>query len=258
MPIVYLRKLTGKERTQNANRQLACFLAFIAGAVNAGGFLAVQQYTSHMSGIVSSMADNLALGNLAPVLIGFSAFMAFLFGAGFSAILINYGRQRHWQSEYATPLMFEAVLLLSFGFLGSEYNHHEPTFLGLTMMLLCFIMGLQNAMITKVSKAEIRTTHVTGLVTDIGIELGKLVYWNGSKRNTDKYFVRADRKKLFLLFALVTLFFSGGVVGALGFKLIGFSATLPLAAILLILAIIPVLDDLLLKMARRAKRSLRH
>jgi len=39
-------------------------------------------------------------------------------------------------------------------------------------VLLCFIMGLQNAVITKISHAEIRTTHVTGLVTDVGIELG--------------------------------------------------------------------------------------
>jgi uncharacterized membrane protein YoaK (UPF0700 family) len=58
----HLRHLTGKERSQLANRRLARYLALVAGASNAGGFLAVQQYTSHMSGIVSSMADQLALG----------------------------------------------------------------------------------------------------------------------------------------------------------------------------------------------------
>jgi len=62
MPITYLRGLTGKHRQQAADRQLARYLAFIAGATNAGGFLAVKQYTSHMSGIVSAMTDNLALG----------------------------------------------------------------------------------------------------------------------------------------------------------------------------------------------------
>jgi len=64
MPVPYLRRLTGKERSQKANRQLALFLAFIAGAVNAGGYLAVRQYTSHMTGIVSAMADNLSLGRI--------------------------------------------------------------------------------------------------------------------------------------------------------------------------------------------------
>ena len=73
MPIHYLRRLTGKERTRESNRELALVLAFIAGATNAGGFLAVKQYTSHMSGIVSSMADNLALlGGEFPQGVGFA------------------------------------------------------------------------------------------------------------------------------------------------------------------------------------------
>lgn len=62
MPIIYARGLTGRERSTRANRQLGLALTFVAGATNAGGFLAVQQYTSHMTGIVSAMADNLALG----------------------------------------------------------------------------------------------------------------------------------------------------------------------------------------------------
>jgi uncharacterized membrane protein YoaK (UPF0700 family) len=62
MPLFYLRHLTGSQRTESANRHLARFLAFIAGAANAGGLLAVGQYTSHMSGIISTMADNLLLG----------------------------------------------------------------------------------------------------------------------------------------------------------------------------------------------------
>ncbi len=56
MPLFYLRRLTGSRRTEIANRHLARYLAFIAGATNAGGLLAVGQYTSHMSGIVSAMA----------------------------------------------------------------------------------------------------------------------------------------------------------------------------------------------------------
>jgi hypothetical protein len=60
MPIDYARKLTTRERTAQANRHLGYTLAFVAGAANAGGFLAVRQYTSHMTGIVSSMADSVS------------------------------------------------------------------------------------------------------------------------------------------------------------------------------------------------------
>ncbi|EWS63131.1 putative membrane protein [Hydrogenophaga sp. T4] len=58
-----IRSLTHIVRTRRANRQLGGLLAFVAGAANAGGFLAIQRYTSHMTGIVSEIADNLVLGN---------------------------------------------------------------------------------------------------------------------------------------------------------------------------------------------------
>ena len=52
MPLKFLLNLTSRERTLRTNRQLGCLLAFIAGAINARGFLAVRRYTSHMTGLV--------------------------------------------------------------------------------------------------------------------------------------------------------------------------------------------------------------
>jgi len=91
---------------------------------------------------------------------------------------------------------------------------------------------------------------VTGLVTDIGIELGKLFYWNVSHGDASMPFVRADRQKLALLASLVGLFFLGGAIGALGFHNMGFVATLPLAAILVTLSAVPVIDDIRAKLRR--------
>ncbi len=103
-------------------------------------------------------------------------------------------------------------------------------------------MGLQNATITKLSNAEIRTTHVTGLVTDIGIELGKLAYRNGRDMAAPK--VLANRARLALLCTLLLAFFVGGIAGAVGFNYAGYLATIPLALLLVTLAIVPALDDL--------------
>jgi uncharacterized membrane protein YoaK (UPF0700 family) len=164
-----------------------------------------------MSGVVSSMADNLAVGKVGLVFAGFSAFLSFLFGAACTAILVNRGRRRRLQSEYALPLMLEAALLLGFGVLGSHLQSRRWPFVSLIILLLCFTMGLQNAIITKISKAEIRTTHVTGLVTDIGIEFGKMLFRNRSSRYPEEPMVHADMKKLWLLVSLVSLFFSGGL-----------------------------------------------
>jgi len=101
MPIQYLRAFTNPERTDEANRRLGRSLAFVAGAANAGGFLAVGQYTSHMSGIVSSTADDLALGDLGLAGAGFASLVSFVTGAAVSAILINWGRRRALRSLYA-------------------------------------------------------------------------------------------------------------------------------------------------------------
>jgi len=158
--------------------------------------------------------------------------------------MVNYMRRAQLHSEYALPLLVEAALLLCFGLLGARLSSIEGLFVPLTVMLLCFIMGLQNAVITKLSNAEIRTTHMTGIVTDIGIELGKLIYWNadgGAARPK----VLANRRRLATLSLLLLSFFLGGVLGALGFQRIGYLSTVPLAAILCVLAIVPMFDDVM-------------
>jgi uncharacterized membrane protein YoaK (UPF0700 family) len=212
----------------------------VAGATNAGGFLAVGQYTSHMTGVVSSVADNLVLGQLALAVAGLASLLAFVSGAMTTAWMVNWGLRRKLHSAYGRPLLLEALLLLVFGLFGAGINWSAGLFVPLTVLVLCFIMGLQNAVITKISNAEIRTTHVTGLVTDLGIELGKLFYIN---RLTREKLVKANRRKLGIHFKLISSFFVGGLAGALGFKTIGFVSTLPLAILLLLLVWRPVLND---------------
>ncbi len=237
----FIHGWTDVDRTTQANVRLGAVLAFVAGAANAGGFLAVGQYTSHMTGVLSSVADHLALGQLALALAGVAALGAFLLGAMACAILVNWGLRRRLRSAYGLPLLVESVALLVFGLFGAGMQLFAPLFLPLTVVLLCFIMGLQNAVITKISKAEIRTTHVTGLVTDLGIELGKLVYINRQSGHTP---VRANRQRLRLQALLIGCFFAGGVGGALGFKLIGYTTTVPLALLLCVLTLRPLLHDL--------------
>lgn len=244
MPQATMRKLVGKTRTRRANRQLGMLLAFVAGAVNAGGFLAVQRYTSHMTGVVSGVADDLSLGHLALALSGVLLVIVFTAGAMTTAMLIHWARHRRLNSEYALSLLLEAVLLLLFGLMGTYLAQHTALLVPATVALLCFIMGLQNAVVTKISQAEIRTTHMTGVITDLGIELGKLVYWNRSTDHASETFVRANRDKLALLGSILACFATGGLIGALAFKALSYAATIPIALLLAALAVVPVFDDL--------------
>ena len=235
-----IRGFTSLQRTPQSDLKLGSVLAFVAGAINAGGLLAVGQYTSHMTGIVSSMADNLVLGQAGLALSGLIALLAFLVGAMTTIWLVDWGMRRQLRSAYGLPLMLEAVLLLVFGLFGAALDLLQAVLVPLTVVLLCFIMGLQNAVITKISQARIRTTHVTGLVTDLGIELGRLLFVN---RRPGVEPVRADRQRLRVHLQLIGCFLGGGVVGALGFKHLGFLSTVPLAALLLLLVLRPALDD---------------
>jgi uncharacterized membrane protein YoaK (UPF0700 family) len=238
MPLLHLRRLTGRERTKAANRRLGWILAFVAGATNAGGFLAVRQFTSHMTGIVAGVAYNLALTEHARALTALSSLAAFILGALVTTLCVRWAKSRDLESVYALPLLVEAGLLVVFGVTGHRFTGGREVG---TIMLLCFTMGLQNAIITKISNSEIRTTHLTGMVTDIGIGFGRMIFtWLG--KTGEGY--SEDILAIGRLSMIVGSFFVGGVVGALGFTNVGFLFTLPLAALLVLLAIVPVIDDL--------------
>ena len=217
MPIKFIQLLTSTQRSHKTNVQLGAYMAFVAGAVNAGGFLAIARYTSHMSGIISAIGDDLALNDFISVLGGISLLLSFLFGAATTAIIVNWGHRRKIHSEFALPLLVEAILLLVFGLVGANLNLYMPLTVPAIALLLCFVMGLQNAIVTKASRAEIRTTHMTGVITDIGIELGKFIFG---------------------------MFLIGGIVGAVSFKKVGYISVVPLSLSLILIANLQIYLDI--------------
>jgi uncharacterized membrane protein YoaK (UPF0700 family) len=243
----------GALRSDKLNSQLAWAMAFVAGAVNAGGFLAVGHYTSHVTGVVSSMADELAYGDVTTALAALAMMLSFLGGAFVCTTLISYGQRHRMRSRYALTLVVEAALLLVFGFMGSRLEQKIEFSLPVTVILLCFIMGLHNAVTSIISGAAVRTTHLTGTVTDIGIELSKLFYINVHNQHGRQRIV-ANRQKLTLYLLILAAFLGGGVVGALGFKHIGFKVTVPLAGFLCFLAARPLLLELRLLLHRIKKQ----
>ncbi|HXC16677.1 MAG TPA: YoaK family protein [Holophagaceae bacterium] len=244
----------GDARTASMNRQLAWSMAFVAGAVNAGGFLAVGRYTSHMTGVVSSLADDAALGDFATALSFLAMMLCFMGGAAVSTVLVAYGKRHRMRSRYALSLLVESIFLLAFGYLGARLNGKVHFDLPEATALLCFIMGMHNAVTTNISGAVVRTTHMTGNVTDLGIELAKLFYRN-SRKLEGAPVIRADRGRLKLVGLLLASFVAGGIAGALGFRHLGFKTTIPLAFFLVLLAGRPLLLELRL-LIRHLRRDL--
>lgn len=233
-PLRSARALVAHRRSAGSDLVLGTILAAVAGAANAGGFFALGHYTSHMTGYLSALADNVAIANLRVALISATAICAFVSGAGFCAMLINWARSHAGHRQYAWPLVVQGAFLACFSFGGLLTGEIGRVF---SLTCLCFIMGLQNATITKISGARIRTTHATGMVTDIGIELGRTAY--GLLRPLSG--VTGDRSKLRILTQLVGAFLLGGILGATGYHLMGFLFSIPLSVILLSLGLPAVL-----------------
>lgn len=232
----YVLSLAAGERTPRRNRDLALILALAAGLLNSVGFVAVGFYTSHMTGITAQVADHVVRGGAELVAVGMLSLTSFIVGAMACAVQFNWARRRARGDRFALVLVTEAVLILAIGAVADlvTWEHREWPLVA----ALCLVMGMQNALITKVSHATIRTTHVTGMVTDIGIELGKLSY---RSRLAGEPPVRADTAKLGTLAALVGLFFVGGMLGAIGYLALGFRVLVIPALCLLALGIGPLL-----------------
>lgn len=199
----------GQERSETIDLFLAAALSSIAGALNAVGFLVAGSFTANMTGNVSALADAVAGGNLQLGLAFGGIVLAFIAGAAGIAWTIQIGEARGVRMIYALAVLLEAALLGAIGVLfllsGAPETH--------LILALSFVMGLQNAVTTLISQARIRTTHVSGMATDIGIELAALT-GPASLR-------RAALPKLKLHALTLICFTCGGILGALCYGLIG-------------------------------------
>ena len=230
----------GDERTTVIDVRLAAFLSAIAGAVSAAGFSSVGYFSANMTGNVSALSDYLATGRPGLALLFGSIVAAFIFGAFTSTMLIEAGRRRGVIAIYAYAVVAEAVLLAMLGLadLALRAVHSGP----ILILGLSFLMGVQNATTTRISNARVRTTHVSGMATDIGIAFA--VMSSGSPV-VERH---AAYARLRLYGATVTAFLLGGMAGVMLYRLIG-GAMLVLVAVLLLAIALPEI--------RRASRIMR-
>ncbi|NOR33002.1 MAG: DUF1275 domain-containing protein [Sulfitobacter sp.] len=217
----------GDERTANIDLALAGLLSSVAGALNAVGFLIAGSFTANMTGNISAFADTLANGAVFVALSFAGLVVAFIGGAGVAALAIQTGERREIRSIYALAIAAEAVILMLLSaMLVLAPLGMQETFL---VVILSFVMGLQNAVTTMISRARVRTTHVSGMATDIGIELAALVGGDTSRQDA--------LPKLSLHSLTLACFAMGGVCGAVLFGFVGYSMFAIAAAILVLIAV---------------------
>ncbi|WP_131113772.1 YoaK family protein [Lichenihabitans psoromatis] len=225
--------LEGDARNGRIDRRLACTLALVAGALNSAGFYAVGFFSANMTGNVSILADHVALGDLLRGLFYLAIVATFVVGALVSTLLISVGRRRSMAGIYAVSIVAEAVLLTGLGCADLLLPDGERG--PILIFGLSFLMGLQNAVVTRISNARVRTTHISGMATDIGIELGTLV--DHAWRRGPPEEAMPVLEKLRLHAATVLSFCLGGVGGVVAYKAFGSGLLFGAAAVLFAVAL---------------------
>lgn len=193
-------------------------LALLAGSINAVGLLGFQhQSVSHLSGTVTLLGTGIfssgnAVFHLLVILI------SFLFGSMISGFFISSASLKLGR-HYGLLLFIEGLFLI---FAVYFLNNHET----LGHYFASGACGLQNALATTYSGAIIRTTHVTGLFTDIGIMMGSAL--RGEK---------LDKRKLILFLLIILGFLTGGSLGAWLYQTFQFMALIFPASVCFLLAL---------------------
>jgi uncharacterized membrane protein YoaK (UPF0700 family) len=174
-------------------------LAFIAGMVNAAGYLGFRhQALTHMTGTTSLLGVAAAQGDVADLVHFGGVLAAFMLGCALSGFIVGDSTLRLGR-RYGVALTLESILL----FVAVPLLHaHDQSGLWLAAAAL----GLQNAMASTYSGAVVRTSHVSGITTDLGMYLGE---WLRG--------VAVDARRVRLYGALFTGFLLGGVASGLAF-----------------------------------------
>ncbi|MGC3990204.1 MAG: YoaK family protein [Chthoniobacteraceae bacterium] len=180
-------------------------LAFIAGMVNVVGIYGVQhQAITHLTGNTSLLAIAIATADPFGILRAAAVIGSFVLGTALSGFIIQ-DTALQLGRRYGVALALEAVLL---AVAAPLLEHHNPG----GLYVAAGACGLQNAMVTTYSGTVIRTTHLSGMFTDLGIFLGHALRG-----------LPVDTKRVRMCLLVISGFFFGGIIGVICFRKLGFS-----------------------------------
>lgn len=166
----------GKNRTFAHDLRLAILLSFVAGLVNITGVLALKTLTTNVTGHFAFFAEEIMKHDYATAITFFLFTIFFLIGSFISSFLQELISIKNPDLSHIFPITLEMVILIVIGIFGTSTGLF--TLEGkLTAFFMLLAMGIQNSLVTNISKSTVRTTHLTGLFTDLGIELSQLFFY---------------------------------------------------------------------------------
>lgn len=221
----------------------------MAGIVNVGGFLAVQRLTTNVTGHFAFFVDEVFKLNFWQGFVYFLYIFFFFLGSFVSGMLTSLVARKNERLIYVAPVIIESAVLLTAGTLHPNLVARHPDILAFSLL---FAMGLQNSLVTTISSAAVRTTHLTGLFTDLGIELSQLFLYKSAEHR--KKLISSTKLRL----TIISFFFFGGIAGGVFYARINLHVLIAASALLITGLVYDNIKFRLIQLKRkyRAKGSL--
>lgn len=185
--------------------KLGVLTAFAAGMTNVAALVLFFSFASNITGHFAILAEEITKGNWYQVAVVVLWLVLFLGGSFLSNFIIINAHRRRRMLFHALPLVLEMACLLGVGWYG--HFHYRGTLLETEALVavLLFAMGLQNGLTASISNFAVKTTHLTGLVTDLAIHLSMATkaHWRKSPQ---------VRNKLLLLSSIALAYLGGGIL----------------------------------------------
>ncbi len=188
---------------------LGIITAFSAGMVNVASLIIFLSFTSNVTGHYAILAQEIANGNWFQAGIIFGWISLFFLGNFVSNLCIVNGKGSKYLS-HTLPLILEIICIMFVG-LYLQFLYADRLWeTELLLAIMLFAMGLQNGLTASVSNMSLKTTHLTGLTTDLAISFSMLTK---SKYREDAAVVNRTK----LLLAVLLSYMGGGIFAGIGY-----------------------------------------
>ncbi|WP_285130796.1 YoaK family protein [Leclercia adecarboxylata] len=227
-----------KERTHQEDRRLALWLATSAGLLNAIALGAFGFFPSHMTGNTSQFSSEVSSTDLNDIIFFATIILSFVTGAIIARIIVLWGIIQNVRLIFCQVLFIEGLLLA--GVSLYEMYFHTFTTNREIIVFLCGLMGIHNSTSTQLSGGRVRSTHITGTLTDAGISLASVVV--AMLRRDYSKDTAAQRSQFKTHLTTLFSFITGGIAGLILFRWFGFNAMLALGLMLVFVAAFSIIS----------------
>lgn len=214
------------DRTLKENLMLASSTAAVSGMTNVTGLLAFLTFTSNVTGHVANLSKHIVEQNIGEITIFAVWLMMFFSGAFLANFIVKSYEDRSYYRAHSIPVIIEIIVLLFVAVYGNSFYRESQQEREIVISVLLFSMGLQNSLVSIISGGLVKSSHLTGLFTDLGGEIAEWIHpkTSGSKAVLNKIYIRLTVLGFYIL---------GGIIGGFFFNLYEFAILYAIPLILL-------------------------